>query len=235
MSATLAAAGHLRDAVPKLFFKGCTLKPSCGQTLADCGISGKIKQPLVLLLGKQEACDEPVAAPPAAAAAFSVGEHVEVLWGDGKFHDARILARQGTDAAPTYKVKWDNEETFTQGVQPQYIRKVVAVHLLPPNLTQPVLQDALNDDGFKSFLQSSVFEQMFAPIKQMIRESPESLPQVLTAMRATDPNMFTTLLPFILCELEVSNPSLFTIIATQFNAVGRAPTSGSRGRGFEAH
>jgi len=65
-----------------------------------------------------------------------------------------------TDAPPTYKVKWDNEETFTQGVQPQYIRKVVAVHLLPPNLTQPVLQDALNDDGFKSFLQSSVFEQV---------------------------------------------------------------------------
>jgi hypothetical protein len=171
----------------------------------------------VLVLVEQQPCEEPAA--PSAVATFSVGEHVEVLWGDGKYHDARILAvQQGTELS--YKVKWADEETFTGGVQPQYIRRVVAIELLPENLTQPVLQDALNDEGFKTFLQSSLFEQMFAPIKQMIQHSPESLPEVLGAMKNTDPNMFTTVLPFILCELESSNPALFATLATQFTLIG---------------
>jgi len=92
----------------------------------------------------------------------------------------------------------------------------LAVPSLPAHLVRPVLENALDDDNFKAFLQSPEFAAAFAPIKAKIRDSPASLPALLQDMQRTDPNMLATVLPFVLCEVEQSNPSLFSTLSSQY-------------------
>merc|ERR1711907_12518 len=150
-----------------------------------------------------------------------------------EWHPARVAAFDKASGLAT--VKWETEGSFTRGIEPKYIRACctldtaedvepaaehprssTAVNLPvdqhgdlvmpPPEQAQNLLNVAMQDPQFHEFLQSPEFATMFEPLKQMVANQPQLVPEMVANMRQTNPHMAALVAPFLLAELEVVNP-----------------------------
>eukprot|EP00658_Telonema_sp_P-2_P060357 TRINITY_DN4929_c0_g1_i6.p1 TRINITY_DN4929_c0_g1~~TRINITY_DN4929_c0_g1_i6.p1 ORF type:complete len:304 (+),score=70.73 TRINITY_DN4929_c0_g1_i6:163-1074(+) len=212
-----------RRVTPRLFLKGREL--DAGQSIGECTQGSEGKHTFTLLLA-EDVCPT-----------FRVGERVEALWLNGAWYPGMVIARENAvdEGGAVYTVKWEGEESHTKAIPAHNIRPraipveqpevTIQVPVMNPSETKQALQTALQDKAFRDFLQSPIFEQMFAPIKQMVHSQPEALPHILEQMQASEPQMLATLLPFVLCELEVVNPPMFEIVSARFNHESSSPSS----------
>jgi len=208
----------------RLFFQGRELPRGGNQSLSGAGLSVCSKQySLNMVLAQSTEPDAP------GDQAFDKGERVEVCWGDGKYYPATVVCRDQDHEEDRYSVNWEGENSHTRGVSARYIRRpeshqgsaTLEIPLLRPEETHLALEAALKDDAFRNFLQSSSFQEIFAPIQSLVHSRPDTLPQILEDIRCSDPSMLATILPFVLVELETTNPSMFEQLNTRFNPISR--------------
>jgi len=121
-------------------------------------------------------------------------------------------------------VKW-SDGTHTKGVAYRYIRAVTHheaetvghVDLPSGDLCVPPAEEAtrlltiaLEDPQFQEFLNSGLFAEIFAPLKEMIAAQPHLVPEMVEKMQESNPDMAAMVVPFLLAELETHNPELAT-------------------------
>merc|ERR1712054_470167 len=128
---------------------------------------------------------------------FQHGDVVDVTQADGECRRGIVVGedQQG------YLLYWVSDESYSSGISGECMKPAV------PDLKD--LQEAVqNNPEFQAFLQSPELQAALQPLKQLVAQMPERVPEMITGMHKENPQQLKIMLPFLLSELEKENPRM---------------------------